>query len=254
MELQGKVAFITGAGSGIGKATALRFAREGARVAVLSDTEAEIDRTAREIRATGGEALSCTGDVALASDMESATKAVIDRWGRLDIVFAHAGINGVWAPLDELDPAEWDLTMNTNLRGAFLTLHYAVPHLKRAGGGSVVVTSSINGTRVFSTAGASAYATSKAGLMAFTEMAALELAPHHIRVNVICPFGNSEGTIEWQKHEPESFNTTIEKVPLQRVGDVRTDIGALIAFLIGDDSTYITAQTIFVDGGLGTLR
>lgn len=259
MELQGKVAFVTGAGSGIGKAVALRFAREGARVAVLSDTEAEIKRTAEEIRATGAEALSYTGDVALASDMESAIKAVIDRWGRLDIVFAHAGINGVWAPLDELDPAEWDLTMNTNLRGAFLTLHYAVPHLKRAGGGSVVVTSSINGTRVFSTAGASAYATSKAGLVAFTEMAALELAPHRIRVNVICP-GKIATEIDentWPR-DAEKAKVPAEypggDIPLTKGQPGQPDeVAELVLFLASDRSRHITGTPVWIDGGQSLL-
>ena len=109
----------------------------------------------------------------------------------LDIVFANAGINGVWAPIDELQPEEWDRTINTNLRGTYLTLHYAVPHLKRAGGGSIVITASINGTRTFTSAGATAYSSTKAAQVAMAQMLALELGQHRIRVNVICP-GRSE--------------------------------------------------------------
>ena len=149
MELEGKVALVTGAGSGIGKAAALRLAKEGARVAALSDTESEIRSTVAEIERAGGKGLALTADVSQADPMARAVEQVVTKWGRLDIVFANAGINGVWAPLDELKPEEWDRTIAVNLRGAFLTLHYAVPHLKREGG-SVIITSSINGTRVFS--------------------------------------------------------------------------------------------------------
>ena len=122
------------------------------------------------------------------------------RWGRLDLVLANAGMNGTWAPLDELSPEEWDATVRTNLTGTFLTLRFAVPHLKRAGGGSVVITSSVNGTRVFSNAGAVAYSTTKAAQVALAQMAALELASHQIRVNVICP-GLIRSNIESTTHE-----------------------------------------------------
>src|SRR3712207_6012536 len=140
MELQGKVALVTGAGSGIGKAAALRLAREGARVGVLSHTEDEVRRTSAEIAAGGGAAVPLVADVAEAEPMRRAVERLVEEFGRLDIVFANAGINGVWAPIDELRPEEWDRTINTNLRGTYLTLHFAVPHLKQAGGGSVIIT------------------------------------------------------------------------------------------------------------------
>src|SRR5690349_13248089 len=148
MELQGKVALVTGAGSGIGKATALRLAREGAMVGVLSHTEDEIRRVAKEIERPGGKAVALVADVADEGQMRKAVADLVQAFGRLDIVFANAGINGVWAPIDELQPQEWDRTINANLRGTYLTLHYAVPHLKKAGG-SIVITASINGSRTF---------------------------------------------------------------------------------------------------------
>src|SRR5919112_2983221 len=174
MELQGKVALVTGAGSGIGKATALRFAEAGAAVGVLSHTEPEIRRTAEEIEAAGHRAVPLVADVADAAEMKRAIDELAGAFGRIDIVFANAGINGVWAPIDELQPEEWDRTINTNLRGTYLTIHHAVPHLKKAGGGSIVITASINGTRKFASAGATAYSATKAAQVAMTGMLALE--------------------------------------------------------------------------------
>src|SRR5919112_5575090 len=196
MELQGKVALVTGAGSGIGKATALLFAREGAMVGVLSHTADEIRKVAEEIERAGGRAIALVADVADEGQMRKAVADLVQAHGRLDIVFANAGINGVWAPIDELQPEEWDRTINTNLRGTYLTLHYTVPHLKAAGAGSIIITSSINGTRTFSSAGATAYSCTKAAQLAMTQMLALELAKHRIRVNVICP-----GAIETEIQE-----------------------------------------------------
>src|SRR5947208_5532031 len=186
MSLTGKVALVTGAGSGIGKATAVLLAKQGVCVAALSHTAGEVEQTANEIKGNGNEGMAVVADVAQQDQMQRAVQQVVDRWGRLDIVFANAGINGVWAPLEELAPEEWDRTLGINLKGTFLTVKYAVPHLKKQGG-AVVITSSVNGTRIFSNTGATAYSSSKAGQVAFAKMTALELAPFHIRVNAICP-------------------------------------------------------------------
>ena len=186
MELEGKVAFVTGAGSGLGKAAALQLARAGADVAVLSRSKDEIEATADEIKALGRRALPIVGDVSSDKAMASAFAKIDDKLGGLDILFANAGINGVWAPVEELTVEEWDETNAINLRGTFLSVHHAVPLMKKRGG-SIIITASINGTRTFTTAGASAYATTKAGQVAFAQMTALELARYKIRVNVICP-------------------------------------------------------------------
>ena len=186
MQLTGKVALITGAGSGIGAAAARLLAKEGAKVAALSRTEEDVEKVVEDIRARGGEALAVPADISQPQQMQAVIKRIGAEWGRLDIVFANAGINGVWAPLDELEPEEWDKTLDVNLKGTFLTVKYALPYLKKQGG-SVIVTSSVNGTRMFSNTGATAYACAKAAQVAFTKMMALELAEHRIRVNVICP-------------------------------------------------------------------
>ncbi len=165
--LDGKVAFITGGASGIGKGAALRFAQEGAKIAIVDMQPDEGEKARAEIEAAGGEALFFTTDVSDPEAVKSAIDGTVEKWGRLDIVFANAGINGVWAPLEELTPEEWDKTLDINLKGTFLTTHYAVPHLKRGGGGSIIITSSVNGNRTFSNPGASAYSSSKAGQVAF---------------------------------------------------------------------------------------
>src|SRR5690606_31974006 len=142
----------------------------------------------------GRKVLPLYADISDTADMQSAFDRIGQTFGRLDIVFANAGINGTWAPIDELAIEDWDQTIAVNLRGTFLTLRHAVPLMKQRGG-SIVITSSINGTRTFTTAGASAYSTTKAGQLALAQMTALELAKYRIRVNAICP-GAIESNIE----------------------------------------------------------
>ncbi|WP_377807252.1 SDR family NAD(P)-dependent oxidoreductase [Azospirillum sp. A29] len=254
MDLTGKVALVTGAGSGIGKASAIRFAQSGASVGVLSHTADEIAKTAEEIRAARGQAIPLTADVGDDAAMQQAVERLVEEFGRLDIVFANAGINGVWAPIDDLTPDEWDRTINTNLRGTYLTLHHAVPHLKKAGGGSVIVTASINGTRVFSNTGATAYSCTKAAQLAMVKMLALELAPSRIRVNAICP-GIIETDIpdNTRMRNIESVKTPIEypqgKVPLTggKSGD-SFDVAELALFLASDRAKHITGTPVWIDG------
>jgi NAD(P)-dependent dehydrogenase (short-subunit alcohol dehydrogenase family) len=185
----------------------------------------------------------------------------VKQFGRLDIVFANAGINGVWAPLDELKPEEWDKTLAINLKGTFLTVHYAVPHLKRNGraGGSILITSSVNGTRTFSNPGASAYSTSKAGQVAFMKMAALELGRHRIRVNAICP-GKIHTNIEESttKRDTEKLKMKVELPEGSPAvdggqGDPE-EVADTCLFLASDLSRHVSGVEIFVDGGASLLR
>ena len=259
MQLKDRVALVTGAGSGIGKAAALLLAREGARVAALGRTEDELAEVVSEIRKGGGEAAAVLADVSRADDMRRAAEETVGRWGRLDIVFANAGINGVWAPLEELKVEEWDETLGVNLRGTFLTVKYAVPHLKKQGG-SVVITSSVNGTRMFSNTGATAYACSKAAQVAFAKMTALELARDKIRVNVICP-GAIETNIDesTEKRALEDVREPVEfpegQVPLtDGKSGTSEQVARLVLFLASDASDHISGTEIWIDGAQSLLQ
>lgn len=259
MSLSGKVAYVTGAGSGLGKAGALKLAQEGAKVAALGRTESQLNETVAEIKAQGGEAIAVLGDVAVPEQMEDAVRQVIDQWGRLDIVVANAGINGVWTSLEELTPEEWDSTLTINLKGTFLTVKYAAPYLKKQGG-AIVVVSSVNGTRMFSNTGATAYACSKAGQIAFTKMVAVELAPHNVRINAICPGGiESEISDNTEHRNRDAISWPIEfpqgKIPLtQGKPGKAAQVGDLIHFLVSDASSHITGTEMWIDGAQSLVQ
>jgi NAD(P)-dependent dehydrogenase (short-subunit alcohol dehydrogenase family) len=259
MLLEGKAGLITGAGSGIGKAAAILLAQEGAKVGVLSHTREEIEQTAAEIERVGGQAIPLTADVSQPDQMERAVRETAERWGRLDIVFANAGINGVWAPLEELTPEEWDRTLDTNLKGTFLTVKYAVPSLRKQGG-SVIITASVNGTRIFSNTGATAYSCSKAGQVAFAKMTAVELARYRIRVNVICP-GAIETEIQENTHQRDldKIKWPVEypqgSIPLTGgKSGTAEQVARLVRFLASDDSSHITGTEIWIDGAESLLQ
>jgi NAD(P)-dependent dehydrogenase (short-subunit alcohol dehydrogenase family) len=259
MQLAEKVALITGAGSGIAKATALLFASEGAKVAALGRSDDELKQTVEEIRAQGGEAIPVVADISQPDQMQQAIQKIEQQWGRLDIVFANAGINGVWASLEELTPEDWDKTLNVNLKGTFLTVKYAVPLLKQRGG-SVIITSSVNGTRIFSNTGATAYSCSKAAQVAFTKMVALELAKHKIRVNVICP-GAIETNIDENtdrrnlEHIQEPVEFPEGKIPLTDGKPGSSEqVAQLVMFLASDLSSHITGTEVWIDGAESLLK
>jgi len=260
MLFAGKVALVTGAGSGIGKATAEAFARHGASVGVLSRTEEEVDAVVRDIRGQGGDAIALVADIADEAAMRAAVDRLVGAFGALDIVIANAGINGVWAPIDDLEPAEWDETITVNLRGTYLTLHLTVPHLKAAGEGSIVVVSSINGTRTFTTPGATAYSATKAAQLAMVQQLALELGKSHIRVNAICP-----GAIETEIDDNTRQRGTDEagipvvwpqgQIPIS-AGEPGTaaEVADAILFLASSKARHITGVPLWIDGGQGLLR
>lgn len=260
MELNGQVALVTGAGSGIGRAAAIMLAAQGASIGALGRTRSELEGTVADILKAGGQAIVLEADVAAEDDMREAVTQLVSAFGRLDIVVANAGINGVWAPIDDLRPDEWDKTISVNLRGTYLTLHTTVPHLKAQGAGSVIVISSINGNRTFTTPGATAYSASKAAQVAMVQQLALELGKHHVRVNAVCP-GEIETSIDDNTRQRHIDETAIPvewpagQVPISDGSPGRSeDVAELILFLASSRSKHVTGVPIYVDGGQGLLR
>ncbi len=259
MDFRSKVALVTGAGSGIGKASALALSKAGARVALLGHTQSELEKAAGELRAAGGDALALTADVSSNEEMKAALDRLIDHYGQLDVVVANAGINGVWAPIDDLKPEEFDKTIAVNLRGTYLTLHHAVPHLKRKGG-AIVVVSSINGNRTFTSPGATAYSATKAAQVAMVKQLALELGRHHIRVNAVCP-GQTETEIDDNTKKRGVGETAVPvnfpdgEIPVSdgKPG-TSAEVADVILFLSSDAARHVTGTDVYVDGGQGLLR
>lgn len=258
MRLDGKVALVTGAGSGIGRASALALAKAGATVVVLGHKLANAQEVLDQIERDGGAGLALEGDVADETGMGDVVGRVEREYGRLDVVLANAGINGVWAPLEELTVEDWRKTIDVNLTGTFITVKHATPLLKRQGG-SVIITSSINGTRTFSNTGASAYSSSKAGQVAFAKMIAVELAPAKVRVNVICP-----GAIDTEIDDnTEERDTDQAGVPVQfpegsipltgSMPGSSEQVADLVLFLASDESSHITGTEVWIDGGQSLL-
>ena len=259
MKVTDKVALITGAGSGLGRAAAIRLAEAGAKVAALGRTADDLQSTVDRIIEGGGQAIVVEADISRPEEMQAAVAQIEQQWGRLDIVFANAGINGVWAPIEELTPEEWAKTLTVNLTGTFLTIKYAVPLLKRQGG-SVIITSSVNGTRMFSNAGASAYSASKAGQVALAKMTALELAKHKIRVNVICPGSiateiddNTEKRHVDEASEPVQYPEGAVPLTDGRPGTPE-QVAELVLFLASDASSHISGTEIWIDGAQSLLQ
>jgi NAD(P)-dependent dehydrogenase (short-subunit alcohol dehydrogenase family) len=239
--LDGQRAVVTGGASGIGRATATRMVEEGARVAII-DRNAD---AAHEVAATiGGSAH--VADVGDPDELRAAVDAAAATMGGLTTLFNNAGI-GNQAPLHEWEPAEWDRLLRVNLTGVYLGFRAAIPHLRAAGGGSIVSTASISGTRP--AAGEAPYAAAKAGVAALTASAALEYGPH-IRVNAVSPgmivTALTEPLLQFLPHERERYERT---TPLGRLGEP-ADIADVVVFLCSDLARFITGQNLVVDGGM----
>lgn len=241
-KLDGKVALITGAGSGIGRATALLLAKEGAKVTVVDRFPAGGRKTVRMIEEAGGEAMFIKADVSRSADVEKMVKTTVDTYGRIDILYNNAGILGTYAPAVHTTEEEWDSIIDTNLKGVFLGAKYAIPAMVNQGGGVIINTGSTSG--ILGVAGMPAYSASKAGVIQLTKVMALECANLNIRVNCICPGGIRTPMV---RDIPEE--TFRKGQPVGRAGRPE-EIAQAVLYLASDDASFATGAVLVVDGGV----
>jgi NAD(P)-dependent dehydrogenase (short-subunit alcohol dehydrogenase family) len=244
--LKGRVAVVTGASSGIGRAVAVRFAAEGARVVAVGRDEAKLASLRDEI-GRPDDVLTVSKDLTDPEEIEATIAACIDRFGRIDILLNNVGGGGeIGIRLHEMTLGGWDQLMDLNLRGYFWIMHAAIPHMLKQGGGNIINVSSIGGIRAIPLA--VPYLTSKAAVMQLTRSAAMDYCTDNIRVNSICPGRINTPIVDWEKNE--NMATLIKAVPLdQRLGRPE-EVAALAAFLASDEASYCTGGIYAVDGGV----
>jgi 3-oxoacyl-[acyl-carrier protein] reductase len=250
MKLRDKVALVTGAGSGIGRAAALLFAREGARVATVDLHEASAKDTAEAIERDGGQALPLRADVSRGADNEAAVAATLARWGRLDVFFANAGVPQSPTPIEEVDEATFDRIMAVNVRGVFLGAKHAAPVMKRQRAGVILVTASTSAVRP--RPGVQSYSASKGAVVALTKSLALELAPFGIRAVSIAPVATETPMLPRfsgkERVDDDLMKKYLPTIPLGRLNRPE-DVARTALFLASDDAAMITGACIEVDGG-----
>ncbi|OBH53108.1 oxidoreductase [Mycobacterium mantenii] len=249
--MRGHVAIVTGAAQGVGKGVATALLERGAAV-LLVDIQAEVlDKTTAELR-TLGRTEQLVADLRDPDSAQRIVAAAVDAFGTV-----HGLVNNAIAtnePKAFVDITTEDLALGYDVgpRATFLLMQAVHPLMVQAGGGSIVNLGSGTGTGGEPKWGG--YAAAKEGIRGLSKVAALEWGRDNIRVNVICPFAESDGVKFWKSFAPKEYDKAVGRVPMKRIGDVRTDVGALVAFLLGSDATFITGQTIHVDGGIGCFR
>jgi NAD(P)-dependent dehydrogenase (short-subunit alcohol dehydrogenase family) len=250
-KIQGKVAVITGAASGMGRATALRFAREGASV-VLTDLNSQGGETAvAECAAAGGQAVFQRTDVSSEADIKAAVDRAVKEYGRLDIMFNNAGIGGAVGPIEKVESGNWDRTMAVLLRAVYLGMKYSIPEMRKVGGGSIISTASVAALRP---AGyLAAYSAAKAAVVSLTQAVAIEVGHDRIRVNCICPGGVNTPLVRGRRPgaEEAADKSMARMQPIPRAGKPE-DIATMALFLASDEADWITGTAMVVDGGMNT--
>jgi NAD(P)-dependent dehydrogenase (short-subunit alcohol dehydrogenase family) len=251
--LEGKRAIITGAASGIGRASALLFAERGARLVIADLNSAGLEQTAALVRAEGGEVHALAGDAADPGHVAALVQACSERYGEPNVFFANAGIGGMQGLFEE-DLEFWQRILRTNLLGPVAALQTVAPVMAKAGGGAFILTASVAGLR--SGAGSSAYSASKAGVISLAQTSAVQLAPQNIRVNAICPglieTGMTKALLD-SAREAGKGDKIGKHIPMRRAAEPR-EIATMAAYLASDDASFMTGQAVVVDGGMSATH
>jgi NAD(P)-dependent dehydrogenase (short-subunit alcohol dehydrogenase family) len=247
MELDGKVGLVTGGTSGIGRDAAVLFAKAGAKVVVAGRREAEGKETIDLIRAAGGAGLFVKTDVSKAAEVQTLVQKTVEKFGRLDVAFNNAGIEGPWIPVAEQSEEDWDRVIDINLKGTWLCLKYEIQQmLKQGSGGAIVNMASVAG--LMGSAGAATYCASKHGVMGLTKAAALENARSGIRINVVCPAVIETPMAERAFAEPETNKWVLGLHPIGRFGKPK-EISEAVVWMCSDRASFMTGQSLVLDGG-----
>jgi NAD(P)-dependent dehydrogenase (short-subunit alcohol dehydrogenase family) len=245
--VEGKVALVTGGTSGIGRETAVLFAKAGAKVVVAGRRESQGEETVNLIRAANGDGLFVRTDVSQASEVETLVRKAVEKFGRLDIAFNNAGIEGVWTPIIRQSEEDWDRTIQINLKGVWLCLKYEIKQmLKQGGSGAIVNMASTMG--LIGAAGAAAYSASKHGVIGLTKAAALETAKSGIRVNVVCPAAIETSMSERLFGAPNVHKYVLSCHPIGRFGKP-TEVAEAVVWMCSDHASFMTGQSLVLDGG-----
>ena len=246
-ELRGKVGIVTGGTSGIGRDAAVLFAKAGAKVVVAGRREAEGKETIDLVRAAGGDGLFVKTDVSQAADVQALIQKTVEKFGRLDVAFNNAGIEGNWLPIAEQSEEDWDRTIAINLKGTWLCLKYEIQQMLKQGSvGAIVNMASISG--LIGSAGAATYCASKHGVMALTKSAALENARNGIRVNSVCPAVIETPMGERIFGAPEMKKYALGLHPIGRFG-TPMEIAEAVVWMCSDRASFMTGQSLVLDGG-----
>ena len=246
-ELNGKVALVTGGTSGIGRETAVLFAKAGAKVVVAGRREPEGEETVELIRAAGSDGLFVKTDVSKACEVEALVQKVVERFGRLDVAFNNAGIEGVWVPIIKQSEEDWDRTIDINLKGVWLCLKYEIQQmLNQKGGGAIVNMASIAG--LIGTDGAAAYSASKHGVLGLTKSTALETARDGIRINAVCPAVIETPMAERLFDTPVIRRNLVGLHPIGRFGRP-AEIAEAVVWMCSDRASFMTGHSLVLDGG-----
>ena len=261
MKLEGKVVLITGGGTGIGSAVAERFVSEGANVCITGRRQEILDQFAESL--PSGRVVTCAGDVSKHDDVKRMVKATLDFGGRLDVLVNNAGLEQMPSGVVDIDPDVWQRLIDVNLTGPFLLMKESIPHMIKAGGGSIINISSLAGLR--SLPDRPAYCASKGGLIMLTKQVALDYGSFNVRCNVVCPGGVATDMVKeameaMMTEFPEQLGTDIEKVfamvfkniPLRRISAPH-EMSSICSYLASDDSSYMTGSVLLIDGGAAVV-